>query len=103
MDGFRVVVGILFLTGAAYMYLAISTSYVDSFSLVRSQLHTNRYQMQETVDACNGGWADLSNFKNSCFKLQVIYYSPWILGILGIIVLIKSRTQDYERKKIGFI
>jgi len=102
MDGLRVVVGILFLTGAAYMYLAISTSYVDSFNLVRSQLHTNQYQMQKTVDVCNGKWADLSNLQSSCFKLQVIYYSPWILGILGIIVLIKSRTQAYERR-IGFI
>jgi hypothetical protein len=103
MDGLRVVVGILFLTSATYMYFAISTSYVDSFNFVRGQLPTNQYQLQKTIDACNSKWADLSNLESSCFKQQVIYYSPWILGILGIIVLIKSRTTAYERKKIGFI
>ncbi len=67
---------------------------------------------------CNGGWGDAFNLTSQCIKVQLVYYSPWIAGISGIIFLLKARPyrgysgaggagshnkRSKGRKKIGII
>lgn len=47
---------------------------------------------KEAVDFCNRGWGDIfgSWGVTQCIKIQTIYYSPWILGFIGTIILAKA-------------
>lgn len=44
-----------------------------------------------------GSWAE-----RKCFEIAIMYYSPWIAGIIGIIILIKSRSHYYGRRNPKF-
>ncbi len=56
----------------------------------------------DELQMCNSGWGDLMGITFQCMKLQAYYYSPWILGIIGIIILVKSRSYYYGRRKIRY-
>jgi len=77
----RLILGILFFVGAAEMW-----DQVDSSSSLKS-----------AMGFCNSVWAKIDNgvFDEDCFKTQVFYYSPWLLGITGIIFLAKCRSHSY--------
>lgn len=46
--------------------------------------------LESITQMCNGGWGDAFNITGQCIKVQVVYYSPWLAGIIGIIFLAKA-------------
>ena len=75
----RVILGILFFVGAVFMWILAD----DADSLKGS------------AEFCNAGWGGMFGTwgATECIKIQVIYYSPWLLGIIGIICIAKSRDE----------
>jgi hypothetical protein len=47
---------------------------------------------KQVVDLCNRGLGDVfgSWGVTQCIKIQTIYYSPWILGFIGTVILAKA-------------
>jgi len=77
----RVVLGILFFIGAAFMWMEVENINPST---------------KKTVDFCNAGWGDIFGAwgAKQCLQIQLFYYSPWILGIIGIVCFVKSRSED---------
>ena len=46
--------------------------------------------VESITQMCNAGWGDLFNQTGQCLKVQLFYYSPWISGFFGIILLAKA-------------
>jgi hypothetical protein len=91
----RFVLGLLCLVGAVFMYYEISSSESQNVS----PLPIFSISFKQEVQMCNSGWGDIMGITFQCVKIQVIYYSPWILGIIGIILLIKSRSHYYGHRR----
>jgi len=69
--------GILLLAGAAFLWTE-----VDNLSP----------QHKRSVATCNQGWGDIMGSAGmiACIKMQSVYYSPWIVGIIGIVAIVRS-------------
>ena len=89
--------GILCFVGAVFMYEGISTTELQNVSMIPIFPIT----LKQEVQTCNAGWGDFMGSAGTwqCIKIQVVYYSPWILGIIGIVLLIKSRSNYYGSRK----
>ena len=92
--------GILCFVGAVFMYEEISGTESQNVSIIPIFSITPKQEVQ----MCNSGWGDFMGSAGTwqCIKIQVIYYSPWILGIIGIVLLIKSRSNYYGSRKNRF-
>jgi uncharacterized membrane protein YecN with MAPEG domain len=79
-----VIIGISLFSSAALMW-----NVVDSSSKIKS-----------AMGFCKSYWNKIDNgvFDEDCFKAQLLYYSPWLLGIIGIIFVIKYRPHYYGRR-----
>ena len=77
----RLILGILCLAGAVLMW-----DHVDSNSKIK-----------DYMGICSSVLNKIDNgvFDEDCFKTQLLYYSPWLLGIMGIIFCIKYRPHYY--------
>jgi len=77
VDKVKLVIGILLFVAAIYMW---------------TQVDALPTQSKRAVDLCNQGWGDiLGSFGlTQCLKIQLLYYSPWFLGIAGIVALAKA-------------
>jgi hypothetical protein len=77
VDKVKIIIGILLFVAAAFMWFQ-----VDGMSA----------QSKKTVELCNQGWGDiLGSFGlTQCLKIQLLYYSPWLLGIAGIVAFAKA-------------
>ena len=58
--------------------------------------------LEKIAQMCNAGWGDIFNITGQCLKVQLFYYSPWISGIIGIIILVKSRSHYHGRRNPKF-
>ena len=58
--------------------------------------------LESITQMCNGGWGDAFNLTGQCIKVQVVYYSPWIVGFVGMIFLIKARPYRGYHGAGGF-
>jgi hypothetical protein len=86
---------------------AISSQFSSiSFSNTSSQaIIFSKAQILQTVQACNtfgGNAGALGNLSGLCLAMQSYYYSPWILGIIGIISLIYSRPHYYGSRNRNY-
>lgn len=43
--------------------------------------------LEDVVKFCNAGWGDAFNITFQCMKAQGLYYSPWIAGFFGVLLL----------------
>lgn len=62
----------------------------------------SKSEIQKDVQACNtfgGNLGALGDFRTLCAVIQAYYYSPWILGIIGIVSLIYSRSHYYGSRR----
>lgn len=110
--------GILCLVGAVYLYAEINALFsfpqpvlnaitnqfsTLGFSNTPTQPHLySQSQIQQGVQGCNtfgGNLGALGDFRGVCAVMQAYYYSPWILGIIGIVLLVKSRSHYYGSRK----
>lgn len=46
--------------------------------------------LESITQMCNSGWGDIFNLAGQCVKVQIVYYSPWIAGFVGILFLAKA-------------
>lgn len=46
--------------------------------------------IESITQMCNAGWGDIFNLTGQCLKVQLFYYSPWISGFFGVILLAKA-------------
>lgn len=79
MDGQKFAIGIGLLLGSIVMIFFVEDA---------------KGSLERTVAMCNSGWGDMMGITFQCTKIQLIYYSPWILGFFGIIYLIKARPYS---------
>ena len=77
----RLILGILCFAGAILMW-----DHVDSNSKIKDYMGI----CSSVLNKIDNGVLD-----EDCFKVQVYYYSPWLLGIMGIIFLAKCRSHYY--------
>lgn len=84
MNIFRFVIGIILLIIAVVAYFYIEDIKDDNVGFI------GRTTIVDIVKMCNSGWGDIFNLANQCIKVQVIYYSPWISGFIGMIFLAKA-------------
>jgi 4-amino-4-deoxy-L-arabinose transferase-like glycosyltransferase len=89
----RIVIGIILLVSAVGMFFHIENIKDDRFGI------WDQLSLEAIIQICNAGVGDVSGLTWHCIKNQTYYYSSWILGILGVIFLIKS---DIQRKNRGF-
>jgi len=80
----RFVIGIFLLIIAVAAYF-----YIESIKNVNVGF-IGKTTMVDIVKMCNSGWGDIFNLASQCIKVQVIYYSPWISGFIGMIFLAKA-------------
>ncbi len=56
--------------------------------------------LAKTTAMCDAGWGDLMGISFQCIKVQVVYYSAWIIGFFGILFLAKAGPyRRYGRRK----
>ena len=78
----RIAIGIICFVAATYLWFEVDSEPT---------------RFKQTVELCNAGWGDIlgSWGERQCLKVQAYYYSPWILGIIGVIFFAKSRSDYY--------
>ena len=109
----RFILGVLLMLGAFYMYNEISGAITPALSTlphIKELPKPDQWTSSDKwhpgiIDLCNSGFVD-GMFgawgQQQCIKAQVIYYSPWILGLIGIMLLINSRSNYYGRRTIRY-
>jgi len=114
----RFVLGILLLIVAVYLYMEINAMFsfpqpflnaiMSQFSSFGSSDTSHLYSKSEIlklVQACNttgGNLGGLGNYSSICITMQSYYYSPWILGIVGVIALVYSRSHYYGSRNRNY-
>lgn len=117
----RFILGILCLVSAIYFYMEINamfsfpqpvlnaiSSQFSSFSFSNPPPEGVLYskaQILKDVQACNtfgGNLGALGNLSGLCAVMQAYYYSPWILGIVGVIALVYSRSHYYGSRNRNY-
>lgn len=84
MNNFRLIIGIILLISAVGMFFYVEDIKDDKSGLFGTATLENIAQM------CNAGWGDVFNLTGQCMKVQLFYYSPWILGFFGVVFLAKA-------------
>lgn len=74
--------GILLLVSAIGMYFFVEE--------VKEQRASRGVDFESLIDFCNAGWGDTFHLTGDCIKIQLLYYSPWLSGIGGIVFLAKA-------------
>lgn len=85
MNKFRFVIGCILLLAAVLAYF-----YINEFKDDKIRLFIGSATLEELTKMCDSGWGDAFNAIGGCLKIQLLYYSPWISGFIGIIFLAKA-------------
>ncbi len=84
MNVFRFSIGIILLLVAIGMFFYIEDIRDDQVGFFGTTT------VERITQMCNAGWGDAFNLTGQCLKIQLFYYSPWISGFFGIILLAKA-------------
>ena len=96
MNTLRFSFGIILLIIAVGLFLYME----DIRDTPRQGLIFKEVKIRDIEEFCNSGWGDVFGVTWQCIKLQLITYSPYVLGIVGIILIVKAGScQRYKHKK----